>query len=460
MKYSRRHLFQMAATIAAGASLKGADETKRDMIVRSARPYDVEMPLSGFQHYLTPIENFFVRSHHYTPTVELASWKLSIEGNVANKVSFTMDDLKKLPKVEVVSVLECAGNGRGLFEPSMPGLQWEFGGVGNGKWTGVRLVDVLKKAGVKESSIEVLFDGADVPVGTMPEFQRSVPIKRALHPNTMLAYEMNGQTLPVAHGFPLRLIVPGWASDSWVKWLTRIEVRDKEFDGFFMKTAYRYPEKLAAPGVAVPPDKMRPVQSLRVKSVIAAPANGSQLGAGKAAAISGAAWAGDSSPVTGVDVSVDGGRSWKPAAFGPEKSQFGWRLWKYNWTPTDEGYHNVMARAKTATEIQPFAQEWNPSGYQNNAVHRIGVAVVSGEPQAAGAPSHPQTAPSPASFPASVRTGCLPCHGSDVMEQQRLSRAQWDREVEKMRTWGAEVKPEDKSALLDFLTSRWGVRPR
>ena len=245
MTYSRRRLFQIAATIAAGSTVRAAEETKRDMIVRSARPYDAEMSMPGFQHYLTPIENFFVRSHHYTPSVEIDSWRLAVDGEVANVLSLTMDDLKKLPKVDLVSVCECAGNGRSLYEPSMPGLQWEYGGVGNAKWTGVRLADVLKKAGLKASGMEVLFDGADVPVGTMPKFQRTLPLKRAMHSNTLLAYEMNGQTLPISHGFPLRVIVPGWASDSWVKWVTRIQVIDKELSSrsrapeiFFLEEFY------------------------------------------------------------------------------------------------------------------------------------------------------------------------------------------------------------------------------
>ncbi|MEO8026916.1 MAG: molybdopterin-dependent oxidoreductase [Bryobacteraceae bacterium] len=459
MTYSRRQLFQIAATLAAGSTMRGAEVTKRDMIVKSARPYDVEMPMSGFQHYLTPIENFYVRSHHYTPTVDLASWKLTIEGEVNKTVSLTMDDLKKLPKVEAVAVCECAGNGRGLFDPSMPGLQWGYGSVGNAKWTGVRLIDVLKLAGVKPSAIELLQDGVDVPIGTMPKFQRALPIKRAMDPNTMLAYEMNGQPIPIPHGFPLRMVVPGWATDSWTKWLTKITALDKEFQGFFMKTAYRYPLKLSPPGVAVPADQMRPVQSLRVKSVIAAPLTGGQVSVGKPVTISGAAWTGDDGPVTALDVSTDGGRTWKPATFGPEHSQFGWRLWHASWTPAHEGYFNVMARARTAKDIQPFSQEWNQSGYQNNKVHQIGLEAVTGEPKA-GTPEGQPPAVAPSSMPASVRSSCLPCHGSDVMEQQRLTKAQWDKEVEKMKGWGAVVKPEDKSAIVDYLTSKWGYRPR
>ena len=165
--------------------------------------------------------------------------------------------------------------------------------MGNGRWRGVRLADVLKRAGIKDSAKEILFDGADVPLGTMPDFQRSIPVKKALDGNTLLAYEMNGETLPVKHGFPLRVVAPGWASDSWVKWLTSIRVLDKEHDGFWMKSAYRHPGKPVAPGTAVPPEQMQPVTSLRVKSVIAAPLDGAQALVGKPLTIRGVAWSGD-----------------------------------------------------------------------------------------------------------------------------------------------------------------------
>jgi DMSO/TMAO reductase YedYZ molybdopterin-dependent catalytic subunit len=212
--------------LAAGGVLLGEDRAKRDMIVRSVRPEDLEMPLSGFMDYITPIEHFFVRTHVYVPTVNLSEWRLKVEGEVATPLTLTMDDLQKLPAVEQVSVVECAGNGRGLYEPPVPGLQWINGSVGNARWKGVRLGDVLKKAGLKPSGIEVLFDGADEPIGTMQDFRRSIPVKKALDPNTLLAYEMNGETLPVKHGFPLRLVAAGWASDSWAKWVTSIRVLD------------------------------------------------------------------------------------------------------------------------------------------------------------------------------------------------------------------------------------------
>jgi Sulfite oxidase and related enzymes len=211
MTYSRRKIFQLMAAAGIGSqwTSAAADRAKQKMIVRSPNPVDFEMSLDGFDQWITPLERFFVRCHHYTPTVNLREWKLSIAGEVNSPVTMTMEDIKRLPRVELVSVLECAGNGRALYEPPVPGAQWVYGAVGNGKWAGVRLADVLAKAGVKSSASQVLLDGADVPVGTMPEFMRTVPIKKALHPDTMLAYEMNGEPLPVMHGFPLRLVGAG-----------------------------------------------------------------------------------------------------------------------------------------------------------------------------------------------------------------------------------------------------------
>ena len=455
MNLARRNFF----LVAAGALLRAEDRVKRDMLVRSTRPEDLEMTLAGFSDYITPIEHFFVRTHVYVPTVNASEWRLRVEGDVSTPLTLSMEELKKLPPVELVSVVECAGNGRGFYEPSVPGLQWASGSVGNGRWRGVRLADVLKRAGVKESAREVLFDGADFPLGTMPDFQRSITIKKALDGNTLLAYAMNGETLPVKHGFPLRVVAPGWASDSWVKWVTSIRVLDKESDGFWMKNAYRHPGKPVVPGTAVPPEKMQPVTSLRVKSVIAAPIDGSQAAVGSPLAIRGVAWSGDAGPVTSVDVSVDGGRSWKQAALHEDqKTQFGWRQWEFNWTPSQEAYYTILARARDAAgNTQPFDQEWNPSGYGWNVVPRVGVDVVkelSNPPQPA-TPSSSLTTP-----PAGFSNACLSCHESDVIRQQRLTRAQWDRELKKMTGWGAQVKDEEREGFLDYLFANYGPRPR
>jgi len=442
--------------LAAGGLLLGEDRAKRDMIVRSTRPEDLEMPLSGFSDYITPIEHFFVRTHVYVPTVNLADWRLKVDGEVGKPLTLTIDDLKKMPSTELVAVVECAGNGRSLYEPPVAGAQWTYGSVGNARWRGIRLADLLKQAGIKPSAVEVLFDGADEPIGKMQDFRRSITAKKALNPNTLLAYEMNGETLPVKHGFPLRVIAPGWASDSWVKWLTSITVLDKEFDGFWMKNAYRRPDHPVAPGTALTPEQMVPVTSLKVKSVIASPVDRAVLPPGKPVTIRGVAWSGDAGPVASVDLSVDGGRSWRPAQLGREKSQFGWRQWEFAWTPNREEYYNIMARAKdTAGNSQPLVEEWNPSGYGYNVVQSVGVSVTSNPPAPVAAPAPSKTEP-----PTGFRGTCLACHDEDMIRQERLTRNQWDRELTKMTGFGAQIKPDDRESFLNYLLTNYGIRPR
>jgi sulfite oxidase len=423
------------------------------MIVRSVRPEDLEMPLTGFSDYITPAENFFVRTHVYVPGVDMNEWRLDVAGEVSSPLKLSMEDLRKFPAVDLVSVLECAGNGRSFYDPPVAGVQWTTGAVGNGRWRGVRLADVLKRAAVKPAAVEVLFDGSDVPIGTMADFQRTIPIKKALDPDTLLAYEMNGEALPQKHGFPLRAVVPGWAGDSWTKWVASIRVLDKEFDGYWMKSAYRHPGKPVTPGSAVAFEAMRSVQSLRVKSVIASPANGAQVEAGKPAVIRGAAWSGESGPVASVEVSVDNGRSWQKARLNGGPTRYGWRLWDFAWTPPSEGFYTLLARARdTGGDSQPLNQEWNPSGYLWNVVPRAGVEVVKqlhGQAQPAGAAA--ASVPPPPQF---ART-CLKCHEEDLMRQQRLTRAQWDREINKMAGW-TSVDKDDREGILNYLAANYG----
>lgn len=429
MKISRRELLGAAAAAGFVSRARGAADTDASlMIVRSPRPTDLEMPLSGFNDAITPIERFFVRCHTYTPHVELKSWDLKIAGVVNKPVTLTMTDLRKMPRVELVGVTECAGNGRSFYQPHVPGTQWAYGSVGNGRWSGVRLKDVLAKAGVKDPAKHILFSGADEPLGKMEHFRRSITIEKAMDPDTMLAFEMNGQPIPVQHGFPLRLIPPGWAGDSWVKWVTNIEVLDHEFDGFWMKSAYRHPTKPVAPGTAVDASQMVPVTDLNVKSVIATPLAGPV--AGLPVKISGAAWS-NASPVTSVDVSVDGGKTWTAATLGKDLGRYSWRLFEYSWTPRAEGEYTVMSRARnTAGAVQPLEQEWNPSGYLWNVAQRVPVQFA---------------------YPAGYREACMGCHDDHMMMQQHLTRAQWEKEIDKMARWGAPVKPEQRAGILEYL---------
>jgi sulfite dehydrogenase (cytochrome) subunit A len=456
MNHSRRNFF---ALVAGGALFAQApkEHAKVGMKVLSARPEDLEMPLSGFSDYITPIEHFFVRTHVYVPTVELSSWKLEVAGSVATPLSLTMAELRRMPSVELIAVAECAGNGRSYYQPTVPGLQWRDGSVGNGRWRGVRMADVLKRAGIKASAVDIEFNGADVPIGTMPDFRRSITAKKALDPNTLLAYEMNGETLPLKHGFPLRVITPGWASDSWVKWLTSITVLDKESDSFWMKSAYRRPEFPVEPGAALPPEKMQPVTSLKVKSLILSPGPQSTPRPGKPTWIRGVAWSGDAGPVTSVQVSVDNGRSWRLAEMKKDQfTQYGWREWEFEWTPTAEAYFTLIARASDANgNIQPLEQEWNPSGYGWNIAPRVGVTVTSAIVESIPSlPGAERTLEQPKGY----REACLVCHGEDVIRQQHLTSAQWDREINKMVGWGADFERSNRQGFLDYLVKNFGPR--
>ncbi|HWY46592.1 MAG TPA: molybdopterin-dependent oxidoreductase, partial [Bryobacteraceae bacterium] len=261
----------------------------------------------------------------------------------------------------------------------------------------------------------------------------------------LLAYEMNGQPLADEHGFPLRLIAPGWAGDSWVKWLRHIEVLDHEFEGFWMKTAYRHPTHHVEPGAAVDPSELVPVTDLNVKSVIATPGNWAKPGRVR---ISGTAWS-NGSPVTKVDISVDGGNTWKPAKLGKDQSRYAWRLWELDWQ-APAGKHTLIARATNAAgQMQPLREEWNPSGYLWNVAQPMEVVVSGEEAPPAATGGHP------GQQPPGYKTACFACHDESMMTQQRLTPAQWDREVQKMTGWGAQIQPEDREAILKYLSDNF-----
>ena len=248
----------------------------------------------------------------------------------------------------------------------------------------------------------------------------------------------------------------GWAGDSWSKWITGIRVLNEEAKGFWMKNAYLHPGKPVTPGTVVAADAMKPVTSLRVKSVIASPANESSVEPGKPVLVRGAAWTGDAGGrISGVDVSVDQGRTWKSANLNGPATVFGWRLWEFSWIPAREQRYTILARARdTSGDMQPVLQEWNPSGYLFNVIARVDVNAGNSAPQAAIDSGNASTIPPVAGF----KERCLVCHDDDVIRQQRLTRAQWDREINKMTGWGARVTPEDRQALLDYLVRIAGPR--
>ena len=445
MSISRRRLLFSSAALLLARPAGSAENSALKPIELSPRPTDLEMPVQGLIDQITPIESFFVRCHTYTPQVKLSDWKLTIAGLVEKPLTLTLEDLKKLPRAELESVLECAGNGRSFYEPHLPGAQWKFGGVGNARWSGVRLRDVLRTAGLKPAATQLLLDGADVPLGKMPDFQRTLAVGKALDPDTLLAWEMNGQPLTAEHGFPLRVVAAGWAGDSWVKWLQHVEAIDREFDGYWMKTAYRHPSHPVAPGAAVDAKDMIPVTDLNVKSVIATPVDWAKPGL---VAIAGVAWS-NGSPVAKVDVSVDGGESWKPAKLSGSAAKYGFRKWTYAWKAA-QGRHTLIARATDAAgRTQPMQEEWNPSGYLWNVAQPRSVEISE------GTVSDPATPVPAVSVPEAYKAACISCHDDHMMRMQRLTRAQWEKEIDKMTGWGAQVNASDRPAIVDYLAGQF-----
>ncbi|MBS1808308.1 MAG: sulfite oxidase [Acidobacteria bacterium] len=360
-------------TVAQNAAAKIAGKEK--LIIRSARPEDLETPVELLNSWITPNDTFYVRHHMYAPDVNPIEWKLTVEGEVNKPLSLSLDDLKKLPKTTLTVTLECAGNGRAFMDPPVAGVQWEKGAVGTAKWGGVRLADVLKAAGVKPTGKFLYLNGADISIGKMPDFIRQVPIEKALSPDTILAYEMNGEPLPKLHGAPLRAVISGWEGAYAVKWLNQITVADKENDGFWVKTAYRFPTKRVAPGTAVDAKDMAPVAGLVVKSLISAPKDGATVKAGTPVIISGFAWAGEAN-ITKVDISLDNGQTWQAAKLGKDQAKYTWRQFEFEWKAPEVGSFLVMARATDDKgRMQPVVATWNPSGYLYNVIDRVRVNV-------------------------------------------------------------------------------------
>jgi len=311
---------------------------------------------------------------HMPGKVEAAGWKLSIDGEVEHPVTLDLNELSKLPSHSVTNTLECAGNGRAFQRPIVPGVQWQRGAVSTARFEGPRLRDVLERAGVKPSGKHVSFRGLDQVPGKVPPFVRSIPIEKALDGDTLIATHMNGSPLTAFHGFPARALVPGWIGAASCKWLSQINLIEKEFEGNFMKPGYRFPDHPVEPGGSISPDETHAITGLGVKSVIAGPTEGATV-KGTGLRIHGAAWAGEAD-IAKVDVSTDGGATWHPAQLGSDHARYAWRLWNYAWKAPKSGHYVIMSRATDSQgRTQPDSAAWNPSGYLYNAIDEVNVHV-------------------------------------------------------------------------------------
>ncbi|HXE13858.1 MAG TPA: sulfite oxidase [Bryobacteraceae bacterium] len=370
---------ELLACFAAASGLARAQEPvtipgKRPMLLHNDRPEDLETPSEYFNTWLTPADVFFVRQHIPRPRINPETFRLHLEGRVAKPMELKVADIQKLPQYTVAATLECTGDGRGFFRPRVPGIQWLRGAIGNAEWTGPRLSDVLKLAGGDLSAPWVTINGADTGVAKTPDFIRSFPMKKALHPATLLGLKMNREPIPELHGFPLRLIVPGWDGASWVKWVTNLSIENEPNSGFFMNPGYRFPKYAVTPGEAVKASELEVIEGMPVKSYITSPPDEERLPL-KSTVLRGIAWAGEER-VSRVDVSTDGGSTWQPAKLSRQDLPFAWRLWSLNWTPPHPGYFTILSRATdSAGRTQPVVAQWNPSGYLYNAIDRIGITV-------------------------------------------------------------------------------------
>ncbi|MGD9331266.1 MAG: sulfite oxidase [Desulfobacterales bacterium] len=344
------------------------------MRIMSEKPLNAETPAKRLRSWITANDVFFDRNQGQIPDqkIPLDRWELVIDGEVKKPLRLDFEQICRLPKAIVANTLECSGNGRSLLAQKASGNPWTIGGVGNAIWGGVPLSVLLTEAGLTERAAHVSFEGLDTPLGKAQiSFVRSIPIEKAMA-STLLAYEMNGESLPLKHGYPLRALALGWNGANCVKWLTRITVLDKPYEGFFMDKVYRVFQKGEDPKTG------EIVTGIKLKSIITQPLPGEQCHAGRIVVL-GAAYAGEDR-VEQIDVSTDGGATWHPAEWiGPDEP-YAWRQWQFVGEVMEPGSHTLMSRATDSRgRQQPAKAAWNFLGYGNNGVkeHAVNIHVVS-----------------------------------------------------------------------------------
>src|ERR1700743_367831 len=351
---------------------------KGDMILQRTRPPLLETPMEVFDRgVFTPNDQFYVRWHWAVipNSVDVNSFRLAVHGHVNQTLSLSLDDILHMPRVELAAVNQCSGNSRGFFTPRVSGAQWANGAMGNAKWTGVRLKNVLDRAGVKPGAVQVRFNGLDEPVvPDAPDFKKSLDIDHARDGEVMIAFAMNDAQLPLLNGFPLRLIVPGWYSTYWVKMLSDIEVLDKPDDNYWMAVAYTIPD---TPHANVAPGqtgvKMVPINKMVPRSFFTTPPDGSSFASGTPVPVRGIAFGGDCG-VAKVELSVDGGKSWQPTALGGDYGKYSFRQWQTDVVLPAKGRHALNVRCTNAAgDVQPDTANWNGAGFMRNVIETAGI---------------------------------------------------------------------------------------
>ena len=331
------------------------------------------MPLEALRYDVTPVGLHYLLIHYDIPPVDAGSWALSLGGLVANPMKLTLDELRARPAVELTVTMECAGNGRARLTPHVVSQPWLNEAVGTARWRGVALAALLEEASPLDDAAEVVFTGLDRGLEKEIEQQYERSLRLDDTRDTVLAYEMNGAALPPQHGFPLRLVVPGWYGMTSVKWLTSIEVIDRPFEGYQQAEAYRF--RLDEDDDGRPLTRMAP-RALMIPPGIPEFSSRARTVARGDVRLEGRAWSGHA-PITGVEVSDDGGETWADADLGPDEGRWAWRGWGHLWRPKRTGYHELCCRGRdVAGNVQPLEPQWNVGGYSNNAVQRVPVTVT------------------------------------------------------------------------------------
>ena len=342
---------------------------EKKMRIMTENPLNAETPTECLRSWITANSVFFNRNQSELKTsISPDQYRLIIQGEVDNPCRFTYDDILRMPKAIAVNTLECSGNGRSLLKEPAAGNPWTIGGVGNAVWGGVWLKDFLAIARPSEKARHVAFEGLDEPAGAAKiKFIRSIPLEKALD-STLLAYEMNGEPLPLKHGFPLRVLALGWVGANCVKWLTKVTILAHPFEGHYMDRVYRLFQKGQDP-------KTGPiVTQIPLKSIITQPSRGERLKQGRIV-ILGAAYGGERE-LAEVEVSINGGESWVKAEWMGPKEAFAWRHWQYIWDTASKGDFRIMARAiDMQGQKQPMNATWNVLGYGNNGAQEHAVPV-------------------------------------------------------------------------------------
>ena len=356
---------------------------KQPLLKRSFRPPNYETPVAFFNEPITPNERFFVRWHLANiPVIDAAAWRLGVGGEgAAQELVFTLEQLKhEFEPVEVVAVCQCSGNRRGLSDPHVPGVEWGYGAMGNARWKGARLKDILARAGLRKEAVEIAFNGNDTPpLEATPGFVKSIPAWKAIDDDTLLAYEMNGAPLPHWNGYPARIVVPGWTATYWMKQVVSIRALKEPLKNFWVNTAYRIPKgkfPLVDRFVSQESETTTPITEMVVNSLVTNLEDGQRFAAGRPVVVKGIAWDGGYG-IRRVEVSLDEGRSWQAAELGADLGRFSFRPWQYMFTPRARGHSSVMARASNAqgsTQVSELI--FNGPGYHNNVIQKIGIEIA------------------------------------------------------------------------------------